>query len=315
LSRLDFKLCLMSDRTSETSDLANNGKKGGKRGRLPRAPNSRPRPLDMLTGIPSDLISNSQVSDAAAAADASLNFDSNFFQRLLLLTHHDTTKIHVLQVRRFFISHLVQWRRKKDKDGKFRHNLRFDSAKESVGGGRTQTGKTALKAALGILAKLCGIVVVVVTTTTGNRDSICADLITRYFKPLTGDLQSLVPLVTTITKPAGRTKAEHDGDLEKCILDHGCVIVNLTNSSVDKVCGVQVYIHICVCPCVRACMHASVCMCMFVCVCMCVCTYFSFSLYSLSHTHRAYTNCRFASISAKCVAILRVWDGHLSRCV
>jgi len=48
--------------------------------RLPRAPNFRPRPFDMLTGIPSDLISNSQVSDAAAAADASLNFDSNFLQ-------------------------------------------------------------------------------------------------------------------------------------------------------------------------------------------------------------------------------------------
>ena len=202
----------------------------------------------------------------------------------------------MLQVRRFFILHLVQWRRKKDKDGKFRHNLRFDSAKESVGGGKTQTGKTALKAALGILAKLCGVVVVVVTTTTGNRDSICADLITSYFKPLTGDLQSLVPLVTTITKPAGRTKAEHDGDLEKCILDHGCVIVNLTNSSVDKVCGVQVYFHVCVCPCVRACMrawvHACVRACMQVCVCVCLCvhvcvcvhTFPSPSTLSLSHT-------------------------------
>ena len=79
-------------------------------------------------------------------------------------------------VETFFTKHRLQWRSKKDANGKYRHDLKFSSVKESVGGGRTQTGKTALKAAMAILAKLCGVVVVVVTTTTGNRDSICDDL-------------------------------------------------------------------------------------------------------------------------------------------
>jgi hypothetical protein len=137
-------------------------------------------------------------------------------------------------VKSFFTKHLLQWRNKKD-SGKYTHNLKFSSVKESVGGGRTQTGKTALKVALAILGKLCGVTVVVVTTTTGNRDSICDDLkSSRYFGQLTGDFESCRPECTTITTEKGLTKREHDALLDKCIHEHGTIIVNLTNGSIDK---------------------------------------------------------------------------------
>jgi hypothetical protein len=43
---------------------------------------------------------------------------------------------------RFFRKHIIQWRSKKDKrSGRFRDHLKFSEVKESVGGGRTQTGK------------------------------------------------------------------------------------------------------------------------------------------------------------------------------
>ena len=137
--------------------------------------------------------------------------------------------------RHFLASHLRQWRRKKDHTGKYRKDLRFASAKESVGGGRTQTGKTALKAALGILARLCEVTVVVVTTTVGNRDGICDDLNSeRYFGQLTGEFENCQPLCTTIAKREMQGK-DHDKFLEKCIYNHGVIVVNCTGSAVDKV--------------------------------------------------------------------------------
>jgi hypothetical protein len=146
---------------------------------------------------------------------------------------------------RFLKSHLLQWDRKKDQSGKYRTDLTFASAKESVGGGRTQTGKTALKAALAILAKLCGVTVVVVTTTTGNRDSICDDLNSeRYFGRLTGkfdptgQFEACRPLCTTICKRRGGHLAKserHNKFLDKCITQNGVIVANLSKGSVNKV--------------------------------------------------------------------------------
>lgn len=148
---------------------------------------------------------------------------------------------------RFLKSHLLQWDRKMvDQSGKkYRTDLTFASAKESVGGGRTQTGKTALKAALAILAKLRGVTVVVVTTTTGNRDSICDDLnseryfgrLTRKFDP-TGQFEACRPLCTTICKRRGGHLAkskQHNKILDKCITQNGVIVANLSKGSVNKV--------------------------------------------------------------------------------
>jgi hypothetical protein len=44
-------------------------------------------------------------------------------------------------VKELFRKHLLLWRRKKDKDGGYDNFLKFRKVKESVGGGRTQTGK------------------------------------------------------------------------------------------------------------------------------------------------------------------------------
>ena len=137
--------------------------------------------------------------------------------------------------RHFLASHLRQWRRKKDHTGKYRKDLRFTSAKESVGGGRTQTGKTALKAALGILAHLMEVTVVVVTTTVGNRDGICDDLNSeRYYGQLTGEFANCRPLCTTTAKREMLGK-DHDKFLEKCLYEHGVIVVNGTGSAIDKV--------------------------------------------------------------------------------
>jgi hypothetical protein len=128
---------------------------------------------------------------------------------------------------RFLKSHLLQWDLKKE-SGRYKNDLEFASVKESVGGGRTQTGKTALKAALAILAKLCGVTVVVVTTTTANRDSICDDLNSeRYFGRLTGEFEACRPLCTTI--------CNKKTILDKCITENGVIVANLSKGSVNKV--------------------------------------------------------------------------------
>ena len=120
---------------------------------------------------------------------------------------------------RFLKSHLLQWDLKKE-SGRYKNDLEFASVKESVGGGRTQTGKTALKAALAILGKLCGVTVVVVTTTTANRDSICDDLNgPRYFGLLTGEFEACRPLCTTI--------CNKKTILDKCITENGVIVANL----------------------------------------------------------------------------------------
>jgi len=128
---------------------------------------------------------------------------------------------------RFLKSHLLQWDLKKE-SGRYKNDLEFASVKESVGGGRTQTGKTALKAALAILGKLCGVTVVVVTTTTANRDSICDDLNgPRYFGLLTGEFEACRPLCTTI--------CNKKTILDKCITENGVIVANLSARAVENV--------------------------------------------------------------------------------
>ena len=135
--------------------------------------------------------------------------------------------------RAFFKSHLLQWRRQKDETtGKYRTDLTFASAKESVGGGRTQTGKTALEAALAILAKLCEVTVVVVTTSVANQKDICKKLVS-IFDYLTGEFAACRPLCTTITKQRG--DKDHLVLLNNCITQNGVIVVNLTKASVNKV--------------------------------------------------------------------------------
>jgi hypothetical protein len=135
--------------------------------------------------------------------------------------------------RTFFKTNLLQWRRQKDQTtGKWRTDLKFASAKESVGGGRTQTGKTALEAALAILAKLCEVTVVVVTTTRDNQKDICKKLVS-IFGYLTGQFEACRPLCTTITKQRG--DKDHLNLLNRCITQNGVIVVNLTKASVNKV--------------------------------------------------------------------------------
>ena len=75
----------------------------------------------------------------------------------------------------------------------------------------------------------------VVTTTVGNRDGICDYLNSeRYFGQLTGEFEDCQPLCTTIAKREMQGK-DHDKFLEKCIYNHGVIVVNCTGSAVDKV--------------------------------------------------------------------------------
>ena len=109
--------------------------------------------------------------------------------------------------------------------------IKFRDVKESIGGGRTQTGKTALKAAMAIIARLCRVLVVVVTTTLANRDKICDDLNSpRYFR----QLETTKPICTTITRRE-LSASEHEQVLDECIQKGGVIVVNLTASSVKKV--------------------------------------------------------------------------------
>lgn len=97
--------------------------------------------------------------------------------------------------------------------------------------------QTALKAAMSILGKIMGVCVIIVITTTTNRDEICDKLNGGYFKYL--DLK-FRPTCLTILKPKGFINENNDGQdyekiLEVCIRTYGTIVLNLSGFSVQKV--------------------------------------------------------------------------------
>ena len=131
-----------------------------------------------------------------------------------------------LDVADLFRKHLADWTRLLS--GNF-NKLDFSEIKESVAGGRTQTGKTAFKVALAILGWRCGVTTIVITTTASSRDKICADINERYLSFLP---EGERPLCLNISQPGERK--EHKAKLQQCVVGNGVIIVNLTSAAVDK---------------------------------------------------------------------------------
>ena len=77
------------------------------------------------------------------------------------------------------------------------------------------------------------VAIVVVTTTTHNRDEICTDLNKRYFNFL--DERSR-PKCLTISRPIGSLgKKDYEDDLKACIKESGAIVVNLSATAIRKV--------------------------------------------------------------------------------
>ena len=133
------------------------------------------------------------------------------FEAILALALSDIQKITDSGVRfnfdvaYLFRKHLTEWSRHLSRDF---NNLTFREVKESVAGGRTQTGKTAFKVALSILGWRCGVSILVVTTTASSRDKICSDITNRYLACLPEDQR---PPCLNISQVGGRK--EHKGKL------------------------------------------------------------------------------------------------------
>ena len=99
-----------------------------------------------------------------------------------------------------------------------------------------QIGKTGYKALVGILGKQCSVLTVVVTTTGDLRNQLIQSLSDDYFSRLPKELR---PLCMSVTKPARdhRSVADYQQDLQRCISEHGVLVVNCSRYSVDRVCS------------------------------------------------------------------------------
>jgi hypothetical protein len=120
--------------------------------------------------------------------------------------------------------------------GKGNRKIKYSEIPEHVAGGETQIGKTGYKALVGILGKQRSVLTVVVTTTRDLRNQLIQSLSSDYFSALPDDLR---PRCMSVTKPRSdpRSAAQYHQEVQRCISEHGVLVVNCSKYSVDRVCS------------------------------------------------------------------------------